>query len=209
MRRADLTGLVLCGGASRRMGTDKATLELQGRTLLQRAVDRLDGVCAEVVLAAGPEPRYADLQREQVVDRYRDAGPLAGLEAGLDRTRTPWMAALACDMPQAEPELFERMLERAAQDRLDACLFESRSGPEPLCGVYSRSCLTSVRAALDAGQRKVLAFESFPTEGGELPKVGWLREAELDEGLRERECAFNVNTPPDLLRARANKRALP
>lgn len=184
------------------MGTDKAALELDGRTLLGRAVDVLDALCGEVVLAAGPAPRagacYDELGREQVVDRIADAGPLAGLEAGLARARTPWTCALACDMPRADARLFERLLARAEERGLDACLFESRTGPEPLCGVYQAACLASVSAALAAGERRVLAFEDFATATGAPPAVGWLREDELDAELRERECAFNVNTPPDL-----------
>jgi len=187
------------------MGVDKATLELEGRTLLQHAIDVFDQLCAEVVLATGSEARYPELGRPQVLDRIHDAGPLAGLEAGLAGARTEWVVAVACDMPWADARVFERLLERARERGFDACLFESRTGPEPLCGAYKRECLSSVSAALDSGARRMISFERFPTEGGTPPVIGWLRESELEAELRDVECAFNVNTPLDLERARQDR----
>jgi molybdopterin-guanine dinucleotide biosynthesis protein A len=110
-------------------------------------------------------------------------------------------------MPRAHARVFEQLLERAREHGFDACLFESRTGPEPLCGAYRRGCLPSVSAALDAGERRVTSFERFATEEGTRPTVGWLRESELEAELRNVECAFNVNTPSDLERARAGSRA--
>jgi molybdenum cofactor guanylyltransferase len=203
MPSSGLTGVVLCGGASRRMGVDKAEIELAGRTLLERAVAALAGACDEVLLATGGEPRYPSLGLSVVLDRVPGAGPLAGLEAGLEHARGEWVAALACDMPHADARLFERLHARARERDLDACLYEGPSGVEPLCGVYRRSCLPAVRAALDAGERRVVAFERHPTAEGRAPRVGRLSEDELEPELAARRPSANVNTPEDLARERA------
>jgi molybdopterin-guanine dinucleotide biosynthesis protein A len=187
--RAATTGVVLCGGRSLRMGRDKSLLEIGGRTLLERAIAVLEGIgreaASEVLLACGPAERYADLGRPLVLDAYPDGGPLAGIEAGLARARTEWIAALACDMPRAEPSIFDALLERAERDGLDVCFLRTDRGVEPLCAVYRKTCLAPIRAALETGERKVVSFLRFEPR----PKVG---ELELEEGL-----AVNLNTPAE------------
>lgn len=183
--RAALTGVVLCGGRSVRMGRDKSLLEIGGRTLLERAITVLDGISDEVVLACGPGERYSDLGRALVVDAFQDGGPLAGLEAGLRRASTEWIAALACDMPRVEPSIFVELLERAERDGLDVCFLRTERGVEPLCAVYRKTCLAPMRAALENGERKVVSFLRFrPT-----PRAG---ELELAASL-----AINLNTPAE------------
>ena len=185
LARAALTGVVLCGGRSVRMGRDKSLLEIGGRTLLERAITVLDGIADEVLLACGPAERYADLGRPLVVDAFEDGGPLAGLEAGLRRSRTEWVAALACDMPRAEPSIFEALLERAERDGLDVCFLRTERGVEPLCAVYRKTCLATMRTALEEGERKVVSFLRFEPRA----RVG---EIELEASL-----AINLNTPAE------------
>jgi molybdopterin-guanine dinucleotide biosynthesis protein A len=183
--RPALTGVVLCGGRSVRMGRDKSLLEVRGETLLAHAIATLDGIASEVLLACGPTERYREHGRPLVLDAYEDGGPLAGLEAGLARAKTGWIAALACDMPRAEPGIFVHLLERAERDDLDACFLRTERGIEPLCAVYRKSCLEPMRLALRAGERKVVSFLSY----GESPKAG---ELALATG-----AALNLNTPAE------------
>ena len=198
---APVYGLVLCGGESRRMGRDKALLELRGRSLLERAIGELAPVCREVWLGSGSEPRYLALGRLEVLDRRpRGSGPLAALEAGLALLRARgehgWLALLACDMPGAGSALFRELLARARADGLDACGLAGERGPEPLAAVYSGALLESVRAALDAGQFKMTSPERFPARHGALPRVAWLAH-------EEPQLFRNLNTPAELEAARA------
>ena len=183
--RAATTGVVLCGGRSVRMGRDKSLLEIGGRTLLERAIAVFDGIADEVLLACGPAGRYADLGRPLVLDAFPDGGPLAGLEAGLRRAKTEWIAALACDMPRVEPSIFGELLERAERDGLDVCFLRTDRGVEPLCAVYRKTCLAPMRAALEAGERKVVSFLRFDPQ----PRAG---EIALEPSL-----AVNLNTPAE------------
>ena len=183
--RAATTGVVLCGGRSLRMGKDKSLLEIGGRTLLERAIAVLDGIAEEVLLACGPAERYAELGRPLVTDAFPDGGPLAGLEAGLRRANTEWIAALACDMPRAEPSIFAELLDRAERDDLDVCFLRTDRGVEPLCAVYRKTCLEPMGAALARGERKVVSFLRFEPR----PKAG---DLELEPGL-----AVNLNTPAE------------
>lgn len=205
-------GLCICGGLSRRMGRDKAELEVGGRTLLERAVATLSEVAPEVLLATGGGARYAGRGCRVVLDRYADAGPLAGLEAGLaavegtlaEGNPGAFVVVLPCDMPRVDGGLLRALLERAVREAgLAAALLTSASGPEPLCGVYHTRALHAIRAALDAGERKVLSFLRHPAANGELPRVSWTAERELCAERSIVMPALNLNSPEDLSAERA------
>jgi len=205
VERTRICGVVVCGGASSRMGSDKARLDLSGRGLLERAVAQLDGVAGRVVLACGPRERYGDLGLERVLDAGEGGGPIAGIVAALAAVQAEWFCVVACDMPRLAPVILERLLARAEADGLDCCLFESRRGVEPLCAVYHRRCLEPMRAALAAGRRRVVAFLEFSHPDGSTVRVGHLQEAQLEDDLRARDCAHNLNTPSDLERERERR----
>ena len=93
----EVSGVVFCGGRSVRMGSDKALLELEGRSLLEHAVDTLRELTPHVFLATGPAERYAELGLERVLDKTGGAGPLAGLAAALEHAcarGSRWLLAL-------------------------------------------------------------------------------------------------------------------
>jgi molybdopterin-guanine dinucleotide biosynthesis protein A len=180
------------------MGSDKAALSIHGRTLLERAAATFDGIAVETLLACGATPRYGDLGLPLVLDGGQGEGPLAGLEAGLARARTEWVAALACDMPRAAPEAFLALLDRGIAGGFDLCQLATEKGEEPLFAVYRKTCLEPVRAALAAGLRRVVAFHDFPGDPGRPLKIGRMHERELPRGLVARGVARNVNTPADL-----------
>jgi molybdenum cofactor guanylyltransferase len=180
------------------MGSDKAALSLQGRTLLERAAATFDGIAVETLLACGATSRYEELGLPLVLDETEGAGPLAGLEAGLSRASTDWIAALACDMPRAAPEAFLALQEHAIAGNFDLCQLTTEKGVEPLFAVYRRTCLEPVRAALAAGQRRIVAFHAFPTATGNDLRIGTVHERDLPRVLVARGVARNVNTPADL-----------
>jgi molybdopterin-guanine dinucleotide biosynthesis protein A len=190
-------GVVLCGGNSRRMGTDKAVLEVGGQRMLARAVDVLGRVAGRVVLACGADERYDDLGLERVYDTRDDAGPLAGLEAGLRAARdsgAEWVFALACDMPRAVPAVLRALHRTAREQDADACLLRTAGGLEPLLAVYRTGCLAAVTAALDTGERRMTSFHGRPGAA----RIEVLPEAELGASLAAKDCARNLNTPSEL-----------
>lgn len=190
-------GAVLCGGASVRMGRDKALLRLDGRTLLERALASLSGVCDEVVLCCGKEPRYAELGHELVLDNLPGGGPLAGVEAALARLAPgETLAVLAVDLPHAGPPVLRRLLLELVQSGRHAALARSPRGLEPLVSVWRAEALEGVRGALARGERRMVApFQGLSDHGTLL-----VQEVCFDEGFAPR--AFdNLNTPLDWERA--------
>jgi molybdopterin-guanine dinucleotide biosynthesis protein A len=195
--------VLLCGGRSTRMGSDKARLELDGSAMMDHPLRALREVSDLILLACGPAPRYTELGLELALDATPDGGPLAGLVAGLDAARergAEWAAVLACDMPAAEGRVLAALLDRARDRRLDACLLGLERGSQPTFAVYHVRCSEPARAALAAGERRLIAFHGARVDGRPL-RIECASAAEL--GAAD-EVARNVNTREELEQARAS-----
>ena len=108
----DCTAIILAGGDSQRMGSDKANLLLGGQTLLQRVIATMQEIFPHVIVSVRqlrPEIDLPQVCDEQPGDGMPGAGPLAGLVAGLGYITTPWAFAVACDMPFVAPALVEQL----------------------------------------------------------------------------------------------------
>lgn len=186
---APLSGVLLAGGTSRRMGRDKAWLELGGEPLAVRVLRVLDEVCDDVVVASGDGRRLGALGRLQVCDVDEGTGPLAGLVAGLEAARHELVAVLAVDLPDAHPGVLRRLAwlwrgEPAVVPVVDGRL-------EVLHAVWTRSAGTRLRARLATGDSAVSAAARALAARGAGPDV-W---ADLDAAGR---FAANLNSPADL-----------
>jgi molybdopterin-guanine dinucleotide biosynthesis protein A len=140
-----------------------------------------------MVSFAEPEQLEEPVPFRIVFDRKRSAGPLAGIEAGLEAARNEVLFALACDMPYVTEEVAQIAI--AAARRCDAAIPRIDGRPEPVCGAYRRSALPVIARALDAGRLGTAAVAS------ELD-VTWL------EGL-DPNLFRSLNTPQDLDRFHA------
>ena len=196
-RMAPVAGVVLCGGRSTRMGFDKGAAELGGETLAARAARALAAVAGQVVLATGPQERYAELGLPRLTDDPELTGPAAGIVAALEGAGAERALVLACDMPRVDAALLGALLERALADDLDACLLESARGVEPLCGVYHARVAPAMRAAQRAGDLRVLGFRAHPRADGAPVRVGTVREPDP-----RADRARNLNTGAELLAER-------
>lgn len=193
--RDGATGIVLAGGGSRRMGRDKAGLELGGRPLLHRVLEPVSSLCEELVIAGGerriePVPGLAPMW---VRDPPDAAGPLAGLAAGLRAASNDRCLLVACDMPFLREELLHYLLR--SLDGCDACVPLAGGSPQPLHASFSRSALPTVESLLRLGVRSMR--DVLPRL--QVKYVGEARCWDLDpEGL----SWFNLNEPKDLGLAR-------
>lgn len=189
------TGAVLVGGASRRMGADKARIEVGGRTLLQRTIATLRELCDEVLVvtsSGGGVEGFGDGKVRVVRDRIDGAGPLAGLEAALAAARHELVVTVAVDMPDLCAAVLRRQLELAASDeRLDAVVVLGAAGPEPLHAVYRRRIRHRATALLEAGERRL----GRVLDGLVLGQLGTAELAALDPTGRS---TGNANTPAEL-----------
>ncbi len=197
----EVIGAVLAGGRSRRMGSDKATLELNGQTLLRSSVDALRETGLETALVLRvhqPVPLTAHTVHI-VRDAVENAGPLGGLQALLRWLPSEWALVASCDQPFLAPELLREMLAQRRGD-VDADVGRPTDLMEPLPGLYRRTCLPAVERALARGERSFrdllssLRVRAVPVET--------LRRCDA-----QLLSYVNVNTQADLARARATAAA--
>ena len=189
-----LTGIVLAGGGSRRLGQDKAALTFGGRTLLEMTIEKLAANCDEILLSGRNASQALEPHSVRyVADAFPGQGPLAGIEAGLSACEHDFALAVACDMPFLNAELLAYMASQARDYEALVPLYEER--PHPLHAIYSRSCLPNIRSLLKAGRNAMMELLS------EIAVTSVPEDViqELDpEGL----SLFNLNQPEDLVRAR-------
>jgi molybdopterin-guanine dinucleotide biosynthesis protein A len=181
-------GFAVAGGRSERMGRDKALLRWGGTDLLGHALARLGAVCEDVRILCGPELRYQDRGIPLVPDRVADAGPIAGLLAGLASAPGRPGLFLAVDLPLVPAAVLLLLTELAPG--FDAVVPSSPRGEEPLCAVYGPACLEAVRRRVARGELKMTSF---------WPDVR-VREVGPDEiaPFGEASSLFhNVNAPAD------------
>ena len=147
----DASLVILAGGRSTRMGRDKAALPVAGVTLLEWMVRRLGPEFRETIVAGAVPPVGA----REAADRCADAGPLAGIEAGLLIARSPYVFVVACDMPRAGARLGSLLIERAAGH--DAAVPRIDGRAQPTCAAYARAAAPKIGAYLDGGARRATA----------------------------------------------------
>jgi molybdopterin-guanine dinucleotide biosynthesis protein A len=195
-----LSGAVLVGGQSRRMGQDKALLSFRGmRPLVADLVAGLGAVCAEVILVGGEGRRFEGLltAARWVPDARPGLGPVAGLLTALLATGHDRCLVVACDMPFISAALIEAMAREPLQG--DALVYRHEGGFEPLLGVYSRQCAPRISGMLDRGELRAMALI-------EHLRVQELPAAIIERLDPERTAATNLNTPDAWARAREAER---
>lgn len=182
------SGVVLAGGASRRMGRDKALVTLDGERLVDRSVRLLGEVCDDVVVASGRRT-IKDLQAPQVPDHRGGAGPLSGLSAGLVHADHELACVLAVDLPHADVRLLTAL---AGRWQGEAVVVPSVGGrAQPLHAVWATSCAVSLAVLVGDGVRSVM--QAVELLGGLV-----LSDAETLVLAGHDRWAHNVNTPADL-----------
>jgi molybdenum cofactor guanylyltransferase len=189
-RFPELTGFVLAGGASRRMGRPKHALRLGGETLLTRAVRMMWSVAGRVYIL-GPTDRAHGLDLVALSDELPGCGPLGAIYTGLIHTRTEFNLFLGCDVPFMQVPFLRYLVQQALDSRADVTLAATpHHGYQPLSAIYRRCALPAVRRSLVAGRNKVASF--FPTV--RLRVLLWPELARA--GFRP-SIFDNLNTPAD------------
>jgi molybdopterin-guanine dinucleotide biosynthesis protein A len=150
-----VTGIVLCGGRSMRMGADKASLPFGGETMLDRVV-RLVRTHAGDVIVVARRDQATPPGVTVVHDPVEDLGPLAGIAAGLAASASELNIVVACDMPLISPAVLQRLLESI--DDNDICVAMVGGHASALCGVYRSRVAVEARRLVESGERRLMAL---------------------------------------------------
>lgn len=140
MDTGEITGIVLCGGRSSRMGREKGLCLLQGKPLVAYAIELIQPFCNTIILSAHHDA-YKRLDYRIVSDMYPGIGPLGGLYSSLSASGTSSNLVIACDMPLVPPGLISEMINQA--EGYDAVVPRYQGRAEPLCACYKKK-LTEV-----------------------------------------------------------------
>ncbi|SDW22494.1 molybdenum cofactor guanylyltransferase [Marininema mesophilum] len=185
--------IMLMGGRSRRMGRDKALLELDGEPMVYRILRLLNGV-GRPIAVCNPEGVLLPLTIPMVMDHWQDCGPLAGIHAGLAHGREEMALVVACDMPFVSPVLGETLMKTMIKEKKDAVIPRVAGKEHPLFAVYHRRILPLLESMLAEGKdRSVTGF---------LQQIDTLYIEEV-QGWAPWQFAhslFNMNKPEDYMK---------
>ena len=198
-----LSLVIQAGGESRRIGSDKALLPFLGKPLILRPLSRLAGLADEVLVTSNQPDKFHFLSLIPIPDLLPGCGALGGLYTALSAAGHPYVAVVACDMPFASPELFAFELLTLRESGADAVIPRTGVGTEPFHAIYrAQTCLPHVRAALEAGKRRVDAWF------GEL-NIRYLSTEEIQPYDQDGLAFSNINTLEELVEAQRIARKLP
>lgn len=193
-----VTGVLLAGGQSRRLGRNKALEPFCGQPLMARVAARLSEVCGELVVVVAEPGKAAGLpipaEARVTADLYPGKGSLGGIYSGLHAASNPWVIVVACDMPFLNVVLLRHMLALRQSNDVIVPLVEGY--PEPTHAAYSKTCLEPIRWRLERDQLKIASFF-------EDVRVRSIPEEEVRRLDPDLLSFFNVNTQEDLDRALA------
>ncbi|MCL2877899.1 MAG: molybdenum cofactor guanylyltransferase [Acidobacteria bacterium] len=188
--RHETCAIILAGGKSRRMGQNKALINIGGRPLVGIMAERVSPLADKVFISANNPELFRFLPFPVVPDLCPEQGPLSGLHAVMKEHIYTLYITLACDLPGLPISLVRHMLDVA--EEFDAVIPRTMDGrAHPLAAVYRRTCLAVVEDALLKKENKVI--DAFP--GG--LRVRWM---EPGEGKFTDGDLANINTPDDLQR---------
>lgn len=187
------TAVILAGGRSSRMGSNKALLPYRGGRFIEAIHRQLAEIFDEVLLVTNSPEQYAFIPCRKAPDLFPGMGALAGIHSGLHHSSNPVIFAVACDMPYLNGSLIRHLASRADADGV--LIPEGPRGPEPLHAFYGKGCLGAMEAALRNGERRVVSFFGCAN----VEKVS----AEQVAGFDPAFASFsNVNTPEEYFRLR-------
>jgi len=190
-----LTVCIQAGGASSRMGEDKALKTFLGRPLIQRVAEQLSPIADELIVTTNRPEEYAFLNLPLFPDLKPGRGALGGLYTAIASAKHPIVAVVACDMPFASASLLEATSRLLVEENVDVVIPKSEEGYEPLHAVYRReTCLPAIESSIAADQWKVIAW--FPRV-----KVRVLTPEEFKQYDPEGLAFWNVNTPEEFSKA--------
>ncbi len=193
-----VSGVVLAGGKSSRMGRNKAVLEVGGKRLVDRAAEAVGRVFSEVIIVANEPGLFDGLGLRVVPDLAQGKGPLMGIYTGLEAISSPWGFFVACDMPFLNLRLVEHMASHLPEN--DVVMPRIGDGLHPLHAYYAKTCTPTIRGMLEEGIFKI--DRMLP-----LLRTRFVEEEEIRGVDPNLDSVRNINTPEELEEAERFARA--
>lgn len=180
----NITGIILAGGKSKRMGTDKGFILLDGIPFIQHIINNLTPLVDEIIIVSN-NPDYDQFGYKRIPDNVTDFGPVAGVYTGLKASKTDYNFIISCDAPKVDLDVFTPLL-KERNGKYDVVQYIANSRTTPLTALYHRKCLQIFKLAL---QNKIQQLRFV---------VKQLNVKTLVASDEIRPKIVNINTPKDL-----------
>ena len=149
----EVTGIILAGGKSARMGADKGLQELCGKALISYAIQSLSETCNTIIISTSSDA-YLSFGLKTIPDEIPGIGPMGGIYSALKQSKTERTLVLSCDLPFVSKELLSFILKNAEGYQV-AVPWQGNQHYEPLCGFYNLSVLEQMNAFIEKGNYKL------------------------------------------------------
>ncbi len=196
-RIESISGIILAGGKSTRMGSDKAMLKIGGTPAIERIYDTVSGIFRDTMIISDRPENYAYLTSNIHPDIYHSMGPLGGIHSALANAKENQIFVVSCDMPLIHESAIRYIISRI--DNTDITLPVAFGRLQPLCGIYSKNCLPVFEGILSGAGKSdcsksrelklIRALESFD--------IGLINTIDFDRLDLNRDCFLNMNNKED------------
>lgn len=200
METSEICGVMLSGGSSKLMGSNKSLLEIDGFTLIEHTHELLKQIFEDVIISTNEPELYGFIDSQKVIDIYPGLGPLSGIHAALSVVNSQKIFLLSCDMPFMQPSLINYLIKIQTEEKV--VLPKAQERIQYLCGIYDKDILPIIenilKAVSDAKNRNEEVGNSALSMWNFIDRVG----AEIvDVEFKPfyfNDMFFNINTPEDL-----------
>lgn len=189
IKKENITGIILAGGKSKRMGKDKGLCDFNGKTLVSYAIEVLEPLCGNLMISANYFPeKYAEYKLPVIADDIKEIGPMGGILSCLRRSKTQHNLVLSCDTPFVSSEVFQKLLDAVEKDQIVAPVHHTFL-VEPLSAYYNTNVINDLEHAVDIGNYKMIEFmKSVRFKGLPIEHLPFFNEY----------LFLNLNSPKDL-----------
>jgi molybdopterin-guanine dinucleotide biosynthesis protein A len=194
--KKEISGVILSGGKSIRMGKNKAFIQVEGVPIIERIHNLFRKLFREVIIVTNEKDLFSNFDAKIFSDLIPDKGALGGLYTGIVFSSFYYSFCVACDMPFIKKSLVQYLIENAANE--DVIVPRTKDGLQPLHAIYSKNCVDAIRRSIEEGKSKIIDIY-------DQVNVKIVDEKDFlcfDPG---RESFINVNTPEELVSLRRNR----
>jgi molybdopterin-guanine dinucleotide biosynthesis protein A len=182
--KKNITGIVLAGGKSSRMGSDKGLLTINDKTFVEHVIVAMKPLVDKIIIVSNNKD-YDQFGYRRVEDSIKDSGPLAGLYSGLKHSETEFNLVLSCDIPMIKTEILKKLVDADLENH-EVVQIESNTKTMPLIAMYKKQCMHKCLELLQQGEKRLRVAVN------ELKTKTIIINAEFDQFVK------NVNTKEDL-----------
>jgi len=185
-----ITGIILAGGNSTRMGKDKGLLDLHGKPLIQHVINIINPLVSSTIIIAN-NSEYNQFGYSVYVDKVKNSGPLAGIVTGLSHSTTNKNIVIGCDLPFISNQLLIYLIDRSEEHNIT--IPSHNNITQHLVGIYTKDCTSIFEVELENRRFKL----------ADAIKLTSLNIVEIDESLPfyNEKLFHNINTPQELQEA--------